>query len=458
MKSNAVALWTKRIVCYVTGLFIMALGVVFSVKSALGVSPVSCLANVLYQIFGVDQGMEMISLGVCTTGSFCFFILIEALILRRDFKAHMLLQIIASTIFGLLVNLATAVLAFIPAPQTYVMRLVFLFISIPLIAFGVMTYLAPSLISIPGEGVSLAVSKKTGKSVATCKSITDCCMVLFAAIVSLIYFHKLVGVREGTIISAPLVGIVMRRLMRWCNPWLLKFVERESKLEKAISEVAENLVVAAQKVIITISREYGSEGQTIGRKVAQRLGIAYHEDDLMELEAEVSGLPLEYVQNHEKRMTGAFTYDLLSTNYAYSPEELPPQERLFAASTKVLRTIAAKDESCVIMGRCSDYILYKDPNSFRIFIHAPDGYRYKRVAENKHIPVEKAMAEVRRTDLGRARYYQQFANREWGNTKYYNLAVDTAVYGVDKSVDLICEAVRLWRAKREEAAVSNSSF
>jgi uncharacterized membrane protein YczE len=220
--TNKKVLFVRRAAVYFLGLFIMAVGVVFSVKSALGVSPVTSLANVTHEI-------SSIGLGACTTATYCFYILIELMILRRDFRPTMLLQIVASAIFGLLVEAATALFGFIPAPESYAMRMVFLLISIPLVAVGVMLYLAPQILPTPGEGLSLAVSKKTGKPVATCKMITDCCMVALSAGCSLLYFGSFVGVREGTVISALTVGFVMRRLMRVFSPALRRFVGREPK-------------------------------------------------------------------------------------------------------------------------------------------------------------------------------------------------------------------------------------
>lgn len=460
MKTNFLILWFKRLITYFLGLFIMAIGVVFSVKSTLGVSPVTCLANVSYQIFGVDNGISLLSLGVCTTLTYCIYILAEVLLLRRDFKTHMLLQIVASTVFGIMVNLASGLFSFLPTPETYPMRLVFLLCSIPMVALGVMLYLAPNILPTPGEGLSLAVSKKLGKPVATCKIIVDCCLVLTSTLVSLLYFHRLVGVREGTVISALLVGFVMKRMMRVCNPLLLRFVERETKLERAIAAGGSLALDRAgkPKLVITISREFGSGGYEIGQKLAQRLGITFYDKQLEPMEAEESGLPLTFIQAHEQRMAHNLVYDFLTAGYAMYNEDLPPMEKLFAAQTRILRRIAASDESCVIMGRCSDYILYKDPNSFRIFIHAPTDYRAQRLAGTKGISLEQAYADIERTDVGRARHYQQFANREWGNTKYYNLAVDTALYGVNGSVELIENAIRIWceaRGFTQEELINN---
>ena len=446
MSGKNIFTWAKRGLIYCLGLFIMAIGVVFSVKSALGVSPVTCLANVTSQISGLEMG-------VCTTATYCLYILAEVLILRRDFKPAMLLQIVASFFFGALVTLATRLFSFLPAPGTYIMRLVFLLCSIPLVAFGVMLYLAPKILPTPGEGLSLAVSKKTGLPVANCKMITDCCMVGVSVIVSLIYFHGLVGVREGTVISALTVGFVMKRMQRLCQPALLRFVERETKLEEAIRSAREEAVVSSvPKLIISISREFGSDGYEIGRRLAERLGVEFYDKQLVKLEAEESGLSEKFIEAHEQEMSRGIVYDFLTASYAmYNGGELPPLERLFAAQTKIIRRLAAENDCCVIVGRCSDYILYDDPNSFRIFIHANPEYRSENVAQRLNISPEKARSELERTDLARARYYQHFAGREWGNTKYYNLAVDSGAFGTDSSVELIMEAIELW--KKERAAV-----
>ena len=431
--------WLKRFLIYLCGLFIMAVGVTVSVRSALGVSPVTCLANVTHQI-------SKIPLGTCTTATYCFYILIELLILRRDFKPAMLLQIVASFIFGYLVTLAGRIFAFLPSPAVYWQRLLYLLASIPLIAFGVMLYLAPAILPTPGEGLSLALSKKTGKSVAGCKIIIDCCLVVLSAIVSLVWFRGFVGVREGTVISALTVGVVMKRMMRVCQKPLLRFVERETKLEQAIGEAAVATGSESGRLILTISREFGADGLEIGRRVAEKLGIPfYYDEQLIPLEAAESGLSEEFIRKHEQEMQhSTLLYDFTTSGYAmYNDGGLPPLERLFAAQTRVLRRIAAEEKSCVIVGRCADYILYDDPASFRVFIHASPKARTARIAERFGIGEAQARAELRRTDAARARYYRQFTHRNWGERKYYQLSVDSAALGRDGSVELIADAVRL---------------
>ena len=226
INTHAILLWLKRFLIYFFGLYCIAIGIAFSAKSELGVNPVGSPANVLYQI-GLNLGLPgYVNLGNCTIVVYCLYILSQILILRKEFQPIQLLQLAVSFMFGWLVNLATAMLAFLPMPQTYAMRMAYLLINIPFVGLGVMLYLCPSLLPTPGEGVALAISHKTGLAVSTCKTIFDCSVVTIAVILSLVYFKGLVGVREGTVICALLTGSVMRLLQRWLQKPVKRFVER----------------------------------------------------------------------------------------------------------------------------------------------------------------------------------------------------------------------------------------
>ena len=443
--------WIKRIFIYLLGLYLMAIGVVFSATSSLGVSPVGSLANVLYQI-GLDRGApSYVNLGNCTTAVYCLYILTELILLRKDFKPAMLLQLVASVVFGWLVNLATAMMGlFLPTPQTYVMKLLYLLCSIPLVAFGVMLYLSPQILPTPGEGMSLAISKKTGLTIGSSKMVFDCSLVVISCAASLIYFHGLVGVREGTVICALLVGFVMRQLMRVFEKPLMRFVERDTKLQQAMgSESYLFDETGKPKLLITVSGEFGSGWHEIAEKLASYLNVRFYgNDELIPLEAAESGLPESFIQKHEHNMAHAVVYDFMTAGYAVNME-LSPLEKLFAAQTRVIRGIAQKNESCVLVGRCSDYILYNDPNSFRIFIHAPTSYRVKRVSEEMSISEKQAEADLATTDASRARHYEHFTGRPWGDTKYYNLTIDTKAFGEEKCLELVEDAIRIWCQHRE---------
>ena len=440
-------LWAKRLLVYLIGLYCMAIGVVFSARSALGVSPVGSLANVLYQI-ALDRGLpDFVNLGNCTIAVYCLYILVEFLILRRAFKLRMLLQLVASFLFGQLVNLATAMLSFLPAPVGYGMQLLYLLCSIPLVAAGVMLYLSPNILPTPGEGMSLAISSKTGLLVGSSKTVFDCSLVVISAATSLLYFHDLVGVREGTVICALLVGFVMKQLQKPFQAPLLRFVQRETRVNRALQAASEGYLLddsGKPKIIIAIGREFGSGGYEIGQLLAEKLGITFYDRQLNVLAAEQSGLPLDKVEELEHHMEREIVYDFKTAAYAMVNGGLSAEERLFVAQTTVIRQIAAKDESCVIMGRCADYVLYEDPNCFRIFIHARPSARIARVMNQYGVSETEARREMENTDKSRSQHYKHFTGRDYGKQEYYHLGVDSGMLGTQASVDLIVDAIRMW--------------
>ena len=171
------------------------------------------------------------------------------------------------------------------------------------------------------------------------------------------------------------------------------------------------------------------------------------------MEAEESGLSEEFIRKHEQQMQrSSLIYDFVTSGYdMYNEGDLPPLERLFAAQTRVLRRIAATQDACIIVGRCSDYILYEDPECFRVFVHADPEYRTRRIAQKFRLTEVQARTEMERTDSARERYYRRFANRAWGDRKYYHLSVDSGAVGKLGSVELIAEAVKLWKEQQEKS-------
>ncbi len=442
-----VLLWARRLLIYLLGLLLMALGVVFSARSGLGVSPVGSLANVLYQIGLSRSAPGWVNLGNCTIAVYCLYIASEAVILRRDFKPAMLLQLAASFLFGQLVNLAGVMLAFLPEPGGYLHRMAYLLCSVPLVAAGVMMYLSPNILPTPGDGMSLAISKRSGKSLPASKTIFDCTMVTISAAVSLLAFRKLVGVREGTVICALTVGFVMRQLQKPLQKPLLRFVGREAKVDRYLEAASQGYLLdktGKPKVIVTIGREFGAGGYEIGLRLAEKLGVTFYDRQLNELAAAQSGLSLETVEELEHHMERELVYDFKNAAYDMTNGALSPEERLFVAQTSVIRQIAAGDESCVIMGRCADWVLYSDPNCFRIFIHARPDERIRRTMAKYGLDEAEARRQMASTDASRARHYKRFTGREYGKQMYYHLGVDSGMLGTEESVEVITEVLRRW--------------
>ena len=439
--------WGKRLLVYLAGLFLMACGVVFSSRSQLGVSPVGSLANVLFQIGRAAGAPGWVNLGNCTIGVYCLYLLTEFLLLRRDFKPGMLLQLAASFLFGWLVNLAGAVLAPLPEPGSYLHRLGYLLASVPLVAAGVMLYLSPNLLPTPGDGMSLAISHRTGRSLGGSKTIFDCSMVLISAVVSLLYFRKLVGVREGTVICALTVGFVMKQLQKLFQKPLLRFTERESKVDRFLQAAEQGYLLDASgkpKVIVTIGREFGAGGYEIGQRLAEKLGVTFYDRQLNELAAARSGLSMETVEELEHHMERELISDFRNAAYDMTNGAISPEEQLFVAQTAEIRRIASGDESCVIMGRCADWVLYSDPNCFRVFIHARPDARIRRTMAKYGLDETEAKRQMENTDASRARHYRRFTGRVYGKQEYYHLGVDSGMLGTEASVEIILAALRRW--------------
>ncbi len=210
----------KRLFIYCLGLFILATGVSFSVISDLGVSPVNSVPKVLSEIF------TRLSMGTWTTIIFCCFILIQLLILKREFNPSRFLQILCSFIFGFFVDLSNWLTAlFVPDPGTYMLRLIYLVISMALIGLGILFYLEPKLLPLPGEGVMLAISAKYNIPLHKCKIGFDTAVVVIAVVTSLVFFHYLNGVREGTVLAALGVGKFLGVFTRLFQPKLRRFLE-----------------------------------------------------------------------------------------------------------------------------------------------------------------------------------------------------------------------------------------
>lgn len=210
----------KRIVLYCVGLMFIAFGVAFSINSDLGVSPVNSLPYVVSLISGFD-------LGDCIIIVFSIYILLQVVILRKEFKLINLTQIVFSTFFGIFTDFSKSVLGSFAIP-TYFGQLLMLCISMVLIAIGISLYVNARLVNMPMEGLTQAVSDKiTKKPFHDTKVIIDCTVVIAAAIASLLFLHGLLGVREGTIISAFVIGRLMKPIQKIVVPIINKYVYNE---------------------------------------------------------------------------------------------------------------------------------------------------------------------------------------------------------------------------------------
>ena len=189
--------------------------------------------------------------------------------------------------------------------------------------------------------------------------------------------------------------------------------------------------------IITISREFGSGGRTIGRMAAEKLGIPCYDQELIEKIAEESGLLKTYVEEKSENVPGGWlSFTTGRDIYGHSL-----QDDLNRAQTKVIKELAEQGP-CVIIGRCADYILNDRDDLLKVFIHASMEKRAERIVNQYGERAEDPIQRLKEKDKQRKAYYQLYTDRKWGEMAHYHLALDSGVLGLETCAEIIAQVAK----------------
>ncbi|MEG2733398.1 MAG: cytidylate kinase-like family protein, partial [Clostridium sp.] len=196
-------------------------------------------------------------------------------------------------------------------------------------------------------------------------------------------------------------------------------------------------------LVITIGRECGSAGRLIGQKLADDLGIKCYDKELLTLAAKNSGLCEELFQTHDEKPTNSFLYSLVMDTYSlgYTTSaymDMPINHKIFLAQFDTIKKLAS-EESCVIVGRCADYALSDDPDMVSVFISGDEEDKIHHLMEKHDINEAKAKDIMIKTDKRRASYYNYYSSKRWGNSKSYDLCINSSAIGYDGTVSIIKE-------------------
>ncbi len=204
--------------------------------------------------------------------------------------------------------------------------------------------------------------------------------------------------------------------------------------------------------VISISREVGSGGRLIGKRLAVRLGIPCYDRTIIQKTAEKSGLSPDFIARAEERARSRFHLSIAPIGIgapAFASQDVPVSHQAFFAQAEVIRELA--DEGpCVVVGRCSDYVLGDRPECLKVFIHADLPSRITRCVDDYHLPAEDIGRRILQMDRGRANYYNYYTGHDWGDMRRYDLALNSSVTGIEGAVELIAALVRV-RAGSGEA-------
>ena len=406
----------KRYLIFLVGLFVNSLGVSLITKANLGTSPISSIPYVLSLNFPFTLGNFTIFFSI-------ILIVLQLIILRKNFKLEHILQIPVSIIFGYFIDLTMILFSWVN-PEAYVMKIVYLLIGCLILGVGVYMEVLADVVMLPGESFVRAIVLTWKTNFGTTKICFDVSMAVIAAVLSFVFAGRLDGVREGTVIAALLVGFIARLIGKKLA-FLKDMIFLETASVENESEANEQTAGTYGKNVIAIGRQFGSGGHDMGKALAEKLGYDFYDAEIIQMTAGTTGYTPEFIKKNEEIMTNSLLYDLVNQMYLNTDmQDEAPKDKIFEAECQVVRDLSEKG-SCVIVGRCADYVLRNSANCLKVFFSAPLESRIKRVARRQNISEKEARAVVQKNEKLRADNYRYYTRRMWGAAGNFDLSLNT---------------------------------
>ena len=423
----------KRYLIFLVGLFVNSLGVSLITKANLGTSPISSIPYVLSLNFPFTLGNFTIFFSI-------FLIVLQLIILRKNFKLEHILQIPVSIIFGYFIDLTMILFSWVN-PEAYIMKIVYLLIGCLILGVGVYMEVLADVVMLPGESFVRAIVLTWKTNFGTTKICFDVSMSVIAAVLSFVFAGRLAGVREGTVIAALLVGFIARLIGKKLV-FLKDMIFLESVSAENENEAKEQTAGTYGKNVIAIGRQFGSGGHDIGKILAEKLGYDFYDAEIIQMTAGTTGYTPEFIKKNEEIMTNSLIYDLVNQMYLNADmQDEAPKDKIFEAECQVVRDLAKKG-NCVIVGRCADYVLRNSGNCLKVFFSAPLMSRIRRVAQRQNISEGEAKATVQKNEKLRADNYRYYTRRMWGAAGNFDLSLNTDL-GEEYIENCICSAMKL---------------
>lgn len=213
----------------------------------------------------------------------------------------------------------------------------------------------------------------------------------------------------------------------------IKALSKEKVKETLIEETKLKESIKDKQIIITIAREYGSGGRYIGKLLAEKLGIKLYDKELIKEVSRLSGLKEEYIEENEQKrnkLDNMWYYGNLSNN-----------DKLFLSESNVIKKIAKK-ESCIIVGRCADYILKDNKNVIRVFIYSSLENKVSRAVKYYGLKEKNAKKIIEDTNKKRSEHYKHYTNSTWNNPNNYDICINSDSLGIETAVELLYESIK----------------
>lgn len=195
------------------------------------------------------------------------------------------------------------------------------------------------------------------------------------------------------------------------------------------------------KIIISIGREFASGGKVIGQAIAQKLGYKFYDSELINLAAKEVGFDSKIFREKDEQPVTSIFFENVRQAFNIGDNYLSDQ-KIFEIQSQIIKKIAQED-NCVIMGRCSDYILRENPNMMSIFFWAPIEYRVKRFLETQKISDKnKAEQIIIKADSKRSQYYNYYSGKTWGKSSSYDLCINSSMFNIEETANNCVEIIK----------------
>ncbi|MBO5478478.1 MAG: MATE family efflux transporter [Clostridia bacterium] len=216
--------------------------------------------------------------------------------------------------------------------------------------------------------------------------------------------------------------------------FLIMEVKKLNKSERKDDLPKEEQAIIEEKanIIITINREYGSGGRYVGKLLAKKLGIRLYDKDLIMMVSNESGLSASYIEENEQNVTGKLLANFNSQYY----NNLSNDDNLFIAESNAIKEIAKKG-SCIIIGRCADYVLKDEKNVFKIFLYSDDENKVARAVKYYGLEEKTALKQINKINKARQKHYNYYTGQDWKDLDYYDFSINVDKFGVEKTVEMI---------------------
>ncbi len=416
----------RRYLLFCISLFVNALGIAFITKAALGTSPITSVTYVLsmFTPFTIGQWTIMLNL---------LFVVAEPFLMtRKELKSDLrmfLLQIPISFCFGMFIDLCMHNILYWLNPVGYLYMIVALLIGCVILAVGIALEVKANAAMMAGEYFVKVITKRFHGEFGYIKLGFDVTLVAIACLLSLTFMSGIYGIREGTVVAALIVGPIVH----FVNPYY-------NFLDKWISDpsLKRNIVpLQDQHTIITIAREYGSGGHLLGEMLSKELGIKLYDKEFIRMASQRCGMDEQYIIRNEQSIPSFWLKCILSKNSEQPLESsLSSDDVLFVSESKIIQELAAR-ESCIIVGRCADFILKDYPKVVKVFCYSDLQHALDRCVQEYGIPPKNAETEIHRINRNRIHHYEYYTGEVWGEPHHYNLMLNTGTINLQTACQLV---------------------